>query len=56
MLVWPIPNLINLFYIPLRYRVLFVNSLGFFWNIYVNWYAHYVLKPNMLLEHVKHVK
>ena len=39
--IWPVVNLVNLFWVPMNYRVLFVNVVGFFWNTYLNWYAHH---------------
>ena len=38
--IWPAAQLINLSFIPIPYRVLYVNSLGLFWNCYLS-YAQY---------------
>ena len=39
---WPWVNFANLFMVPLKWRVLWIDLAGFFWNTYLNWYAHHV--------------
>ena len=38
--VWPAAQAINLFWLPLHYRVLMMNGVGFFWVIYLTWIQH----------------
>ena len=35
--IWPLAMLINFSVIPGRYRVLFSNFIGLFWNVYLSW-------------------
>ena len=39
-LIWPAGNLINFFLIPIHFRVLFSNIIGFLWTIFITWKAH----------------
>lgn len=38
--LWPIAQLINLSFIPIQYRVLYVNLVGVFWNCFLS-YSQY---------------
>ena len=42
--VWPATQLINLSIVPVPYRVLYVNTLGLFWNCYLS-HAQYKTEP-----------
>ncbi|ESO08594.1 hypothetical protein HELRODRAFT_169468 [Helobdella robusta] len=33
--VWPLAQLINFYIIPLQHRILFVNMVALFWNVYL---------------------
>lgn len=33
--IWPLAQLVNFYFIPLHYRLLYVNIVAFFWNIYL---------------------
>ena len=35
-MVWPFVQVVNFSFVPLDYRVLFVNSLSVFWNCYLS--------------------
>lgn len=35
--IWPIVNLINFKFTPLRYQLLIVQIVGLFWNTFVSW-------------------
>ncbi|KAI9202371.1 uncharacterized protein BJ171DRAFT_514791 [Polychytrium aggregatum] len=35
--VWPVSNLVTFRFIPPAHRILFVNFVGFGWNIYLSW-------------------
>jgi len=41
--LWTPTQLINFYFMPLHYRVIFSKVVGFFWNIYLSWKAHYHL-------------
>ncbi|CBY14938.1 unnamed protein product [Oikopleura dioica] len=38
--VWVPTQFINFYFMPLHYRVIYINVVAFFWNIYVSWKAH----------------
>jgi len=39
-LVWIPAQTLNFYFIPLAYRVLFINSIGFVWNIYLSYMTY----------------
>lgn len=61
-LVWPPAVLINYRFIPNQYRVLYANTLGLFWNIYVSYAANSTANdqkaqlPNQEKQHNKLMK
>ncbi|CAD8192019.1 unnamed protein product [Paramecium pentaurelia] len=38
--IWPAAQIINFWLIPRHYQVLWVNFIGFFWNIYLSYISH----------------
>eukprot|EP01017_Pseudomicrothorax_dubius_P021918 TRINITY_DN2358_c0_g1_i2.p1 TRINITY_DN2358_c0_g1~~TRINITY_DN2358_c0_g1_i2.p1 ORF type:complete len:212 (+),score=29.53 TRINITY_DN2358_c0_g1_i2:75-710(+) len=38
--VWPFALMFNFSMVPLQYRVLFANFIGFFWNTYLSWISN----------------
>lgn len=40
LLVWPAANIINFKFVPVQYRVLYVNMIGLGWNTYLSAVAH----------------
>ena len=36
LMIWPISNCINFYYIPLKYQVVFSNCTEFFWSTYLS--------------------
>jgi protein Mpv17 len=36
-LVWPFANVINFRFIPMDYRLLYINAVGVGWNSYISW-------------------
>lgn len=40
--IWPLASLINFSVMPVRYRVLFANFVGYIWNIYLSWIGNRV--------------
>jgi len=38
--VWPAAQIINFFVLPMNYRVLMANGVGFFWVIYLTYISH----------------
>ena len=38
--IWPAATLINFYYLPPQYRVLFANFIGLFWNTYLSWISN----------------
>ena len=49
--LWPLAQLINFYFIPLNYRLLYVNIVAFFWNIYLA-YAIQVKKDAAWLSQI----
>lgn len=39
-MIWPIASTISFWYIPINFRVLFSNFIGFFWNIILSYIAY----------------
>lgn len=39
-MIWPAATAISFWYIPIHYRVLFSNFIGFFWNIILSYIAY----------------
>lgn len=37
LMIWPISNSINFYYIPLKYQVIFSNCTEFIWNTYLSY-------------------
>lgn len=33
--IWTLPQIINVNFVPVQFRVLFANFVAFFWNIYL---------------------
>jgi Mpv17 / PMP22 family len=33
--IWTVPQMVNIFYVPPTYRVLFANCVALVWNIYL---------------------
>ncbi|CAO3623393.1 unnamed protein product [Cunninghamella blakesleeana] len=50
--IWPLVQWINFKYIPLPYRLPFVNSLGILWNGYLSWLNNATKQH----EEIKHLK
>ncbi len=46
--IWPAANLINFYFIPNYYRLVFMNTVGFFWKIYFNWVSHNTIEGEMV--------
>jgi len=44
--IWPILQYINFSIIPVKYRVLFDNTLSVFWNAYLSWIQNKKAKAN----------
>jgi hypothetical protein len=42
--VWPLANFINFFFVPIGYRVLFVNLIGACWSIYLTFISYRDIK------------
>ena len=42
LILWTPCQLINFLYVPLTHRVIFVNSITVFWNIFLSYMKHYV--------------
>lgn len=38
--IWPAATLINFWFMPLKYQVLFANFVGFFWNIILSYITY----------------
>ncbi|XP_023321504.1 mpv17-like protein 2 [Eurytemora carolleeae] len=39
-LLWPPVQFINFFFLPLRYRVLYVNCMNLIWSTILSWFKH----------------
>ena len=37
--IWPIVHYFNFFWIPINYRIAFINFIWLNWNIYLNWFS-----------------
>ncbi|CAL8074393.1 unnamed protein product [Calicophoron daubneyi] len=35
--LWPVAQLINFNFTPLRFRVLYINTVALFWNVYISY-------------------
>ena len=42
--IWPTVNFINFYFIPLNYRILFINFIGACWSIYVTFISYKDIK------------
>ena len=38
--IWPAATLVNFWFMPLKYQVLFANFIGFFWNIILSYITY----------------
>jgi protein Mpv17 len=38
--IWPAASLINFSIVPMRFRVLFANFMGYIWNVVLSWISH----------------
>lgn len=37
--VWPLAQTINFYLLPLKFRIIFINAIALFWNMYIGWKA-----------------
>lgn len=38
--IWPAAMVVNFWFMPLKYQVLFANFVGFFWNIILSYITY----------------
>uniref|UniRef100_A0A0B7BLR0 Mitochondrial inner membrane protein Mpv17 n=1 Tax=Arion vulgaris TaxID=1028688 RepID=A0A0B7BLR0_9EUPU len=45
--IWPLAQMINFYFMPLRHRVLYGNVVALGWNIYLSWATEYELDTSV---------
>lgn len=46
-MIWPMAQVVNFNFVPLNYRMLFANSVGLFWSIYLAWRENAIPTPSV---------